>query len=76
MKKITQTEIAKTLGCKPPTVSRYFSNLRDISLKDAEIVSKKHNLPITIFIDGNLQKRYFGKSFLSEESIATKENNK
>ncbi len=70
MKKITQLEMAETLGCGQATISRYLTNSRNITLKDAVIVSTAHNLPITIFIDANLQIKYFGKSFITDNSIS------
>ena len=68
MRKIKQTEIAKTLSCTQATISRYLSNQREISLRDAIKVSRAHKLPITIFIDEDLQLKYFGKSFISSNN--------
>lgn len=64
MKRLKQLEIANTIGCTQPTVSKYLSNKLEISLSDAKKVSESMKIPITIFIDSELQKKYFGKSFI------------
>lgn len=63
MKRITQEELANKAGVRQSTISRYLNGTREINLIDADAISKKTGLPILIFIDADLQKKYFGKSF-------------
>lgn len=75
MKKIKQIELAKTLNCTQATISRYLSNQREISLRDAIKVSKKHKLPIAVFVDKDLQIKHLGKSFISKDNNNNKSSN-
>ena len=45
MKTFTQNEIAKFLGIKQPTVSKYFNGKLEISAKFASKLNKKFGIP-------------------------------
>jgi len=45
MKTFTQNEIAKYLGIKQPTVSKYFNGKLEISAKFASRLNKKFDIP-------------------------------
>jgi len=70
MKKITQQDIRKVLGCEIATVSRYLTGARDIKLKTALEIKNELNVPVEIFTDSELQIKYFGKSFITDNSIS------
>lgn len=73
MEKITQEQIAKMIGKKQSTVSKYLRGDRNISLIDASKVEPR--LPIKIFIDAKLQKKYLGKVFLQCKNSKQSSNN-
>ena len=49
MKKINQKNIKEILNCELATVSRYLSGKREIKLSSALKVSKKLNVPVSVF---------------------------
>ena len=71
MKKFTQKQFANVLGCGQPSISRYLTNTRDISLKDSKKIEAELKVPAEIFIDPELQIQYFGKSFISKSNCNT-----
>jgi predicted transcriptional regulator len=68
MEKITQSKIKEVLQCETATVSRYLSGKRDIKLNQALKVKETLQVPVEIFVDPSLQIKYFGKSFIKNDT--------
>jgi len=51
MKTFTQIEIAKFLGLKQPTISKYFNGQLEISAKDANKLNEKFEIPHDVWND-------------------------
>lgn len=68
MEKITQQDIKHILGCELATVSRYLTGSRDIKLKTALLLKEKTGVPVEIFTDPSIQIKYFGKSYISNDT--------
>ena len=66
MSKINQQQIANVLNVKQGTVSKYLNQKLSIKLIDAVRVSEALKVPIRIFIDSEVQIKFFGKSYINE----------
>ena len=64
MKTFTQTEIARFLGVKQPTISKYFNGKLEISAKDANKLKKKFEIPFEFWENP--------KSYLQNNSTSSK----